>query len=66
MKKKLDLIVFGASGFTGRLVAEYLQHRYGQDSGVRWGLAGRSAARLEEVRDLIQAPGSVPLLVRCV
>ena len=63
MKKKLDLIVFGASGFTGRLVAEYLQHRYGQDSGVRWGLAGRSAARLEEVRDLIQAPGSVPLLV---
>jgi short subunit dehydrogenase-like uncharacterized protein len=62
MSKKLDLIVFGATGFTGRLVAEYLNRQYGADGSVRWAMAGRSLAKLEEVRDLIQVPNSVPLL----
>ena len=62
MSKKLDLIVFGATGFTGRLVAEYLVRQYGPGSGVRWAMAGRSLAKLQAVRDLIQAPASVPLL----
>ena len=62
MGKKLDLIVFGATGFTGRLVAEYLNRQYGANSGVRWAMAGRSLSKLEAVRDLIQAPSSVPLL----
>lgn len=62
MNKKFDLIVFGATGFTGRLVAEYLNRQYGADSSVRWAMAGRSLAKLEEVRDLIQVPGTVPLL----
>ncbi len=62
MSKKLDLIVFGATGFTGRLVAEYLHRQYGADSSVRWAMAGRSLAKLEQVRDLIQAPRTVPLL----
>ena len=60
MAKKLDLIVYGATGFTGRLVAEYLNRRYG--SGLAWAMAGRSQAKLEEVRKLIGAPASVPLL----
>ena len=54
-----DIIVYGATGFTGRLVAEYL---HGQ--GVtRWAMAGRSRAKLEEVRDLIGAPADTPLVV---
>ena len=36
-----DVVVFGATGFTGRLVAEYLAAEYGSD--VRWAMAGRSA-----------------------
>ena len=43
----LDLVVFGASGFTGKLVAKYLS-RAGV-SGLRWGIAGRSAQKLEAV-----------------
>ena len=62
MSKKFDLIVFGATGFTGRLVAEYLGRQYGPGSGVRWAMAGRSLAKLQQVRELIQAPASVPLL----
>jgi saccharopine dehydrogenase (NAD+, L-glutamate forming) len=43
-----DLVVFGATGFTGRLTAEYLA-AHGPD-GLRWALAGRSKERLEDVR----------------
>lgn len=42
--REFDLIVFGATGFTGRLVAEYL-HLSGAE-GARWAIAGRSLDRL--------------------
>lgn len=48
-KREFDVIVYGATGFTGRLVAEYLDKTYGTD--VRWAMAGRSQAKLESVRD---------------
>ena len=63
MNRPYDLIVFGASGFTGRLVAEYLHAAYGTDPNLRWALAGRSAAKLAEVRDALGLPATVPLLV---
>lgn len=60
--REFDLIVYGASGYTGRLVAEYLSERYGSDSGLRWAMAGRSAGKLAEVRDEIGAAKSTPLI----
>lgn len=57
---ELDLVVYGATGFTGRLVAEYLMQTYG---GLAWALAGRSAEKLAEVRDAIGAPADLPLIV---
>ena len=55
---EFDIIVYGATGFTGRLIAEYLHER-----GVtRWAMAGRSAAKLAQVRDLIGAPAATPLI----
>lgn len=62
MARKLDLIVYGATGFTGRLVAEYLQRRYGSSGEVAWAMAGRSLAKLEEVRASICAAATLPLL----
>lgn len=62
MTTPLDLIVFGATGFTGRLVAEYLQTTYGSRGPLRWALAGRQPAKLAEVRDAIGADASLPLL----
>lgn len=59
---EFDLIVYGASGYTGRLVAEYLAERYGSDAALRWAMAGRSADKLAEVRDEIGASKSTPLI----
>ena len=56
---EFDIIVYGATGFTGRLVADYLG-RY--DHGVTWAMAGRSLSKLEEVRAEIGLPASVPLV----
>ncbi|MCW4461742.1 saccharopine dehydrogenase NADP-binding domain-containing protein [Sphingomonas sp. BT-65] len=61
MAREFDLIVYGATGFTGRLVAEYLAQRYG-DGSVKWAMAGRSLTKLEQVRDEIGAPASTSLL----
>ncbi|MBN8808536.1 MAG: saccharopine dehydrogenase NADP-binding domain-containing protein [Sphingomonas sp.] len=60
MAREFDIIVYGATGFTGRLVAEYLATTY--PTGVTWGMAGRSAEKLAEVRDLIGAPADTPLV----
>ena len=60
---EFDLIVYGASGFTGRLVAEYLNARYGVGGPVKWAMAGRSADKLAAVRDEIGAPADTPLVV---
>ncbi|QNN51533.1 saccharopine dehydrogenase family protein [Nocardioides mesophilus] len=43
-----DLVLLGATGFTGRLTAEYLAEHVPAD--CRWALAGRNTAKLEEVR----------------
>ena len=62
MDKPFDIVVFGATGFTGRLVAEYLNARYGVGQSVAWAIAGRNSDKLTEVREQIGAPSSLPLL----
>ena len=60
--RDLDVVLFGATGFVGRLVAEYLAGH--APAGVRIGLAGRSGERLAEVRAGLGAPAAEwPLLV---
>src|SRR3954463_5113474 len=49
----LDVLVYGATGFVGRLTAEYLARSAPQD--VRIGLGGRSRSKLEEVRSSLGA-----------
>ena len=59
--RELDVVVFGATGFAGRLVADYLAGH--APAGVRVGLAGRSAQRLADVRARLGAVASAwPLL----
>lgn len=60
---EFDIIVYGATGYTGRLVAEYLSQEYADDSGLRWAMAGRSQSKLEAVRDEIGAPANTTLVV---
>lgn len=58
-----DVLVYGASGFTGQLVCEYLHQTYGDEGELRWAMAGRNAARLARVRDALGIGAGVPLLV---
>jgi short subunit dehydrogenase-like uncharacterized protein len=59
---KLDIVVYGATGFTGQLVAEYLAAHY-RDGSPKWAMAGRSKDKLTAVRDAIGAPSDTPLIV---
>ena len=61
--RELDVVVYGATGFTGRLVAEYLNNQYGVNGDVKWAMAGRSQAKLESVRDEMGISNDVPLIV---
>ncbi|HSP78791.1 MAG TPA: saccharopine dehydrogenase NADP-binding domain-containing protein, partial [Myxococcaceae bacterium] len=65
-KADFDIILWGATGFTGRLVAEYLAKTW-DTHRARWALAGRSRSKLEEVRAglaaLNPACAELPLLL---
>jgi short subunit dehydrogenase-like uncharacterized protein len=62
-ERDYDVVVFGATGFTGELTAEYLTRAGG---ATRWALAGRNAAKLAAVRERLAgidpAAGEIPLL----
>ena len=60
MARDFELTVYGATGFTGRLVAEYLAARAG--GPVRWAMAGRNLAKLAAVREEIGAPVDIALI----
>ena len=60
---KFDIVVYGATGFTGQLVAEYLAAHYKNDASLKWAMAGRSLDKLAKVRDAIGAPADTPLIV---
>ncbi len=57
--RELDVVVWGASGFTGKLTAEYLLARYGTGGALRWAIAGRNKTKLEAVRsDIARTTGA--------
>lgn len=58
------LIVFGATSFVGQLLTRYLFERHGVDGDLRWAIAGRSEAKLKEIRATLGAKGStLPILL---
>lgn len=64
--REFDVVLFGATGFAGELVAEYLAE-LDPELGVRWAMAGRDLDKLERVRDAIAREhphvADVPLIV---
>jgi short subunit dehydrogenase-like uncharacterized protein len=49
--RKYDVVVYGATGYTGGLLAGYFSRQYSLGKSLRWAIGGRSLARLEAVRD---------------
>ena len=60
--KKFDFVVYGATGFTGRLVVEYLVSKYGDDQNISWAMAGRSIEKLQSVKDDIGVNADIELI----
>jgi len=62
--RSLDVIAFGATSFVGRILCRYLLDEFGTHGALKWGVAGRSRARLEELRDALGAGAArLPLVV---
>jgi short subunit dehydrogenase-like uncharacterized protein len=59
---KFDIVVYGSTGFTGQLVAEYLAAHYTGQGAPRWAMAGRSLEKLASVRNAIGAPADIALI----
>jgi short subunit dehydrogenase-like uncharacterized protein len=51
--RDFDVVVWGATGFTGALVAEYLLSQYGTNGPLRWAIAGRSDRKLDNLRQAL-------------
>jgi len=60
--REFDVIIWGATGFTGRLVAEYMLNQYGIDGEVKWAMGARNAVKLEKVQNEIGAD-KVPVVI---
>jgi short subunit dehydrogenase-like uncharacterized protein len=59
---QFDIVVYGATGFTGQLIAEYLAAHYSGTGGPKWAMAGRNLEKLASVRDAIGAPSDIALI----
>ena len=59
-----DLVAFGATSFVGKILCRYLWEEFGAQGEINWGAAGRSMAKLEELRSSLGAKaGTLPLIV---
>ena len=58
-EREFDVIIWGATGFTGKLTAESLLKRYGIGEGLRWAIGGRSATKLEETRKALASESGI-------
>ncbi len=64
-KRKYDVVLWGATGFTGALVARHLVTHYGVGGELRWAIAGRDKAKLEKLRATLlpdQSNKDLPLI----
>ena len=62
-ERDFDIIVWGATGFTGRLVVEYLASRYPQGQPVRWAVGARNRNKIEAVLDDLDIGGEKPAII---
>jgi len=50
VQKKLDLVIWGATGFTGQLVCEYISYSY-SNKDLNWTIAGRNEEKLLKLKN---------------
>ena len=60
--REFDVVIFGASGYTGKLVAEYMQDQYGDDQSIKYAIAGRNTEKLLEVKKDLKLNEDITIL----
>ena len=61
-EKPLDIVIYGATGFTGQLVAEYMHAQYA-NTDVKWAIAGRSADKLNLIKSQLGLSETLPIII---
>ena len=60
-RREFDIVIWGSTSFTGRLVSEYIYSKYG-NNGINWAMGGRNLEKLKKVREQV-ADEDVPIIV---
>lgn len=60
---KYDFVIFGATGFTGKLVVEYAITQYNNNNEISWAIAGRNNKKLEHVQEKYNLPSNIGKIV---
>ena len=60
---KYDFVIYGATGFTGKLVVEYAIKQYNNNNEVSWAIAGRNNEKLEHVQEKYNLPSDIGKIV---
>ena len=58
-----DFAIYGATGFTGKLVVEYAINQYGNNKDISWAIAGRNKEKLEKVMDSFNLPSDIGMMI---
>ena len=61
-QKKYDFVIYGASGFTGKLVVEYALSKYLDANSISWALAGRNIEKLNNLKKDLNIPHQIDIL----
>ena len=61
-EREFDVVIFGASGYTGKLVAEYMHNEYGDDQSIKYAIAGRNIEKLLQVKKDLSLNEDVTIL----
>ena len=60
---KYDFVIYGATGFTGKLVVEYAINQYANNNKISWAIAGRNNEKLEHVQEKYNLPSNIGKIV---
>ena len=60
---KYDFVIYGATGFTGKLVVEYAINQYESNNEISWAIAGRNNEKLEHVQEKYNLPSDIGKIV---
>lgn len=62
-EREFDVVIYGATGFTGKLVAEYFHAQYKDNNQVKWAIAGRNAEKLDDIKSSLGISENVSTIV---